>query len=456
MILMLPALWSCQRKPRRRNDQSRRGRCGRALLALTLAMGCASHGHAGESRYRLGPEDKIRLKVFEWRASQDQVFEWKALNDEFTVSASGSLSLPLIGEVPVGGMAPETVARDVAERLRQRMGLTAPPDAAIDIVLYRPFFVSGDVVHPGPYPYHPGLTVLQAVAIAGGVSRSADLGLARLSRELISGEGDLTQWAQEYDAGLARRARLQAEVTGAASISMPVEFANRRNQPAVVQAMQAETLIFDSRQRAFTTQTAALKELRAFLEKETDGLNAQLATIDTQMALIDKELTGVTSLVEKGMVIAPRQMALQRSVAQTQGDRLSMQTNKLRVLEEISKTDIALIQLRNARITDGSAELRETQLKLDELAQKSETGGKLLYLARATAPRQFAEGSLKGVPEPTYALVRQSTSPAEPAQVNETTEMQPGDTVKVTIPLPPAVPDDLQAAAFPTGEGVTR
>ena len=426
------------------------------MLALTVALGFAAPGHAGESRYRLGPEDKIRLKVFEWRASQDQVFEWKALNDEFTVSASGSLSLPLIGEVPVGGMAPETVARDVAERLRQRMGLTAPPDAAIDIVQYRPFFVSGDVVHPGPYPYHPGLTVLQAVAIAGGVPRSTDLGLARLSRELISGEGDLTQWAQQYDAGLARRARLQAEVSGADAITMPAEFANRRSQPSVVQAMQAETLIFESRQRAFTTQSAALRELRAFLEKETEGLNAQLLTIDTQMALINKELTGVTSLVDKGMVVAPRQMALQRSIAQTQGDRLSMQTNKLRVLEEISKTDIALIQLRNTRITDGSADLRETQLKLDELAQKSETGGKLLYLARATAPRQFADGSLKGIPEPTYALVRQSANVGAPAQVNETTEMQPGDTVKVTIPLPPTVPDDLQAAAFPIAEGTTR
>ncbi len=456
MMMMRPVLSTGEARRERANVRRWCGPWARTLLAFSLGVGLMAHAHAGEPRYRLGPEDKVRFKVFEWRASQDQVFEWKALNDDFTVSASGSLSLPLVGDVPVGGLSPEKVAQDVAERLRQRMGLATPPDVSIDVVQYRPFFVSGDVVHPGPYPYHPGLTVLQAVAIAGGISRSGDLGLARLSRELISGEGDMSQWAQEYDAGLARRARLQAEVSASTSISMPSEFANRSSQPAVTKVMEAETLIFDSHQRAFKTQSDALKELKAFLQKEWESLNAQLATIDTQMNLVNKELSDVSSLVEKGMVIAPRQLALQRSIAQIQGDRLSMQTSKLRVLEEISKADISLIQLRNTRITEAATELRETQMKLDELAKKSETGGKLLYLARATAPRGLAEGLQNGVLEPTYTLVRQAEKSTEPMQADEESEMQPGDTVKVTLPLPPNVPGDLTAAALSGAAAATR
>ena len=76
-----------------------------------------------------------------------------------------------------------------------------------------------------------------------------------------------------------------------------------------------------------------------FLAKGDREPDAAARTIDTQMGLINKELTDVSGLVDKGMVVAPRQLALQRSVAQIQGDRLSMQTNKLRVQEEISKAE---------------------------------------------------------------------------------------------------------------------
>ena len=419
-----------------------------AAIVLLASAGC---GYAEDGAYRLGPEDKIRLKVFEWRPSQDEVFEWKALNDDFIVSAARSLSIPLIGEVPVKGSPPQDVARDIAERLRKRMGLTTPPDTAIDIVQYRPFFVAGDVVHPGPYPFHPGLTVLEAVAIAGGLPEPRDVSLTRLSRDVISGEGDLAQWARDYDAALARRARLQAEVNEAPGIEMPAAFAPRASSAAVVQVMKAETLIFESRRRAFETQFDALKELKSFLQKEAVSLDAQLTTIDTQMTLVNKELTGVSSLVEKGMVVAPRQMALQRSVAQIQGDRLSMETNKLRVLEEISKTDIAMIELRNTRTTDDSVELRDTQLKLEEIVGKSDTGGKLLYEAKVTAPRLMADRSRQSLREPSYALVRRTEHGPETVDAAESTEMGPGDTVKVTLPPPADLPGELDATAMSSG-----
>ena len=436
-------------------DRPRPGRCRRrpATLAVAAALVLAAVGlAAGRARadeivYRLGPEDKVRLKVFEWRASQDQVFEWKALNDDFIVSANGSLSVPLIGDVPVKGMPPEDAAREIGERLRKRMGLMAPPDTALDIVQYRPFFVAGDVVHPGPYPFHPGLTVLEAVAIAGGVLRPADLGFARIGREVIAGEGDLGQLAREYDAAVARRARLQAEVADAPGVPMPAAFASRASSPGVVQAIKAETQIFDAHRRAFATQTAALQDLKTFLQKEVESLTAQLATIDTQTTLINKELTGVASLVEKGMAVAPRQLALERSIAQIQGDRLGMETNKLRVLGEISKADIALIELRNSRATEAATELRDVQSKLDDIVVRTETGTRLLYEARITAPRLLADRARKQAREPSYALVRRTGTGPETLAVDDATDMAPGDTVKVTLPLPADGPADLDAAA---------
>ncbi len=435
----------------RREAMTSLGRCcARALLPILMAGALVSApvaaAFAGEAGYRLGPEDKVRLKVFEWRPSQDLVFEWKALNDEFTVNATGMLSIPLAGDVPVQGLQLEQVSRLVAERLRQHMGLSVPPDASVDIVQYRPFYVAGDVAHPGHFPYHPGLTVLEAVAIAGGVLRSGDPGLMRLGREVISGEGELTQFAQDTNAFRIREARLQAEVDGIDHIVLPPDL-RRPLTGRGSEVLKAETTIFEARLLALRTQTEALTGLKAFLAKEVESIDAQLVTVDTQMQLINKELTSVTSLVDKGMAVAPRQLALERSVAQTQSDRLGMQTSKLRVQEEISKTDIALIQLTNSRSTDASIELRDTQLKLDDLAGKAETSERLLYEARITAPGLIAERLRKGALAPTYVIVRPRDGRAEDLAASDDMPMEPGDTVKVTVPLPSSATEDAEASA---------
>ncbi len=409
-------------------------RVATAALALLLAAPTILWAQEGHSAYLLGPEDRVRLKVFEWRPSQDEIFEWKALNDEFTVNAAGFLSIPLAGEIPVQGLPLDAVARAVAERLRQRMNLTAPPDAAVDIVQYRPFYVAGDVTHPGPFPYHPGLTVLDAVAIAGGVVRPADLGLMRAGRDVITGEGDLDQLDQERAAQLVRRARLQAELRGDATFAAPAELDGSPKPQLVARVMAAETQILQARSKAYVTQGDALRDLEGFLDKETDSLTAQLATIDTQMELINKELVGITALVQKGVVVAPRQLALERSVAQIQGDRLSMETNKLRVQEEISKTRIALIQLHDTRVTDTSVELRDTQLKLDEILAKMRTGQKLVFEARVTAPGLLADRLRKDASSPTYVVVRQTGGQAAERVVSDSADVEPGDTVKVALP----------------------
>src|SRR5262245_51932430 len=63
-----------------------------SLAAIAPLLMCGTTPATAES-YRLGPQNKVRIKVFEWRATRDQVFEWTALNDQFTVGADGMLSL---------------------------------------------------------------------------------------------------------------------------------------------------------------------------------------------------------------------------------------------------------------------------------------------------------------------------------------------------------------------------
>ena len=99
--------------------------CSSVLGAVMCAMvvlivACAP---ADATEYRFGPDDKIRLSIFEWRPSLDETFGWEALNKEFTVGAEGDLSLPLIGRVQAGGLSRDELSLHIAEQLSKRMGL---------------------------------------------------------------------------------------------------------------------------------------------------------------------------------------------------------------------------------------------------------------------------------------------------------------------------------------------
>lgn len=108
--------------------------------------------------YRLGNDDQVRITVF----NQDN------LSGEFTVGSTGSLTLPLIGEMRASGKTANELGQEIAVQLQD--GYLRDPRVSVEVIRYRPFFIVGGVNRPGQFDYVPGMTVLQAVAIAGGYS----------------------------------------------------------------------------------------------------------------------------------------------------------------------------------------------------------------------------------------------------------------------------------------------
>ena len=109
-----------------------------------------------EGPYTLDSGDKLRIVVF----GQD------ALSNNYIVDAEGQVALPLIGTVNARGLTPKELAGAIRSRLAS--GYIREPSVAVEVEVYRPFFVLGEVTYPGQYPYVPNMTVENAVAIAGG------------------------------------------------------------------------------------------------------------------------------------------------------------------------------------------------------------------------------------------------------------------------------------------------
>ena len=112
--------------------------------------------------YLLGPADKVRVTVY----------GEPSLSGEFFVTGSGLMSLPLIGEIKAGGMTVGQFQQVVQTALSD--GYLKDPRVSAEVLTFRPFYILGEVEKPGTYPYTSGLTVLNAVATAGGFTYRAD------------------------------------------------------------------------------------------------------------------------------------------------------------------------------------------------------------------------------------------------------------------------------------------
>jgi polysaccharide export outer membrane protein/exopolysaccharide production protein ExoF len=400
-----------------------------AMLALPLAP-VPSFADA-TAEYLLGPQDRIRVKAFEWRATRDEIFEWKALNSEYVVSASGKVSLPFVGEIPANGVTTAELSKSIAQALSERMGLAASPDISVEVVKFRPFYIMGNVDKPGEYAFRPELNVLQAVTIAGGLQRASDA--RRLERDVIAAKGDLSINALEVSSLLSRKARLEAELKNRDTIEFPKQLADRQTDARIAAIMAQEKLIFDARRDAMKTQIQALEDLKKYLASEVVSIEEQLVLHGRQLELLKKERDSVVSLVNRGLAVEPRRLGLERNVAQLDGDRLRLEGTLSKAKQDISRTEISLLDLRNGRLKEVTTELRATQAKLDELALKARTTEDLLYEAEILAPG--LDDARDARQQPIYTIVRHTDGQSVTMTATETTAVEPGDAIKVELPL---------------------
>jgi protein involved in polysaccharide export with SLBB domain len=114
------------------------------------------------AHYRLGADDKVRIITF----------DEPQLTGEFVVGAGGMIALPLIGDVPAKDMTVDQIAANITAKLKD--GFIKQPSVSVEVITFRPFYILGEVNKPGQYPYQNGLTVMEAVATAGGFTYRAN------------------------------------------------------------------------------------------------------------------------------------------------------------------------------------------------------------------------------------------------------------------------------------------
>lgn len=141
-----------------------------SLESTTAPAAASATGSVSTAEYRLGAGDKVRIIVF---GEQD-------LSGEFVVGDSGNIDLPLVGSVNAKGATVAQFQDRVVKSLKN--GYLNDPKVSVEVLNYRPFFITGEVKNGGEYPYKAGLTVQDAVGVAGGYTYRAETSTAYLRR----------------------------------------------------------------------------------------------------------------------------------------------------------------------------------------------------------------------------------------------------------------------------------
>ena len=112
--------------------------------------------------YVLGPNDRVRLKVY---GEPD-------IAGEYEIDSTGQVSIPLAGHIRAAGLTTRELERSISSSLSK--GIVRDPRVNVEVALYRPYYILGEVKKSGEYPYRLGLTVMDAIASAGGFTYRAN------------------------------------------------------------------------------------------------------------------------------------------------------------------------------------------------------------------------------------------------------------------------------------------
>jgi polysaccharide biosynthesis/export protein ExoF len=402
-----------------------------STLAFAAVFAVAFPWPALGDAYRLGSLDKLRIKVVDWRAGKGEYHEWEVISDEYTVNPAGAISLPLVGEVQAAGRTTEELAGAISDQLQKRVGTTiGKPLTAVDIVTFRPFYIVGHVEHPGEYTFRPGLTVIQAIGIAGGFYRMTDAGLLRLERDRIAAAGEYEAARIGLQRALMRRARLEAERNGTDTIETPKELTGNTSGATLI---AEETAIMKARSQQLRVQLNALNDLKALFAQEVRSLTDKTVSQNQELDLARRELKGYDALSAKGLALSSRDFLLQRTVVELEGKLLDIEAASLRAKEEMRKAEQQAADLQQARSAAIVADLNDTQASIDQFTAKLTTARALISEAAVTAPRLALERSTIAAREPSFAISRNTNGHTVQVSAGEATPVQPGDVVRVEV-----------------------
>jgi exopolysaccharide production protein ExoF len=377
---------------------------------------------ATKQRGRDGSEPQDALRTFYQRMD---------LSGDYTVEQDGAISVPLLGQFQVEGRALDDVRADLAVSFTAVTGRSANVD--VRIFERSPIYVVGPVKNPGAFKYVPGMIVLHAIALAGGLDR----GDGNLS-SIVEGAREmerLRSMTLQVKQLLARRARLEAEREGVATLPIPIQLTGLAGERTARTFLATEGTILRAERAKRRQQDKDIASRIVAARNEVEALKRKLDQIDVQKQLRTERLDDMQKLKDRGLVTSNNILMLRTELSDIEAHRQDY-------LIAVVQAEARLAEAEGARTrlsSENTANLANAIATIDkEIAAAREamifagTLATILYKPNGRTPQAEA-----------YEIVRQSKDGASTLQATETTPLMPGDVLKVNSDVAAVIPGSV-------------
>jgi polysaccharide biosynthesis/export protein ExoF len=396
----------------------------------------------------LGIGDRLKISFYETidvgdmkRGGRDSVepqgtlrtfYQRMDLSGEYTVEQDGAISIPLIGRFQVEGRALDDLRADLAISFSGTIGRSA--DVSVTITDRSPIYVVGPVKNPGAYKYVPGMIVLHAIALAGGLGRGQEnlYGLTEGVREMER----LRTKADQVKRLLARRARLEAQRDGISALAMPVQLTALAGEQDARTFLAAEGALLRAEQAKRQHQESEIAAKVAAARDEVGALRRKLDQADIQKEMRIERLNGMQKLKEKGIVTNYNLVMLRTELSDIEAHRQDYLVAVLQAETRLAEAEEARARLRSENTANLAKEIATVDQEIAAAQQAMISAGTLATILSNS--NSYTPQAL------TYEIVRQSKDVTKTLQAADISSLMPGDVLKIVINPATATPHSEQ------------
>jgi HlyD family secretion protein/epimerase transport system membrane fusion protein len=182
---------------------------------------------------------------------------------------------------------------------------------------------------------------------------------------------------------LSRKARLEAEKTGASTIVFPDEL---KQGEALLPVAVSQREMFEARLAAHEARRNVLKQKIEQLSEQIKGFQTQVENVDTQLAFIHEEVEGKQKLLEQGLLPKPEALRLRRTETELMARRSEFTTEISKTKQQIGETNLQILSADAARADEVATELDKAASEITELAERLRASEDVLNRTTIPAP----------------------------------------------------------------------
>ncbi len=381
------------------------------LLQIALAA-VLTPAAAQEGAPKLAPGDTLEISVFS-RPEYDT---------DTVITADGAIAINGLGRLKVAGMTVVDVEQAVTAALVDLR--VSSPLVIARVSSYRDVGVLGDVSEPGLFSYRPNMTILHALAQAGGFLRLSET-TSNDDVNIVDAQSNLSSLLDRLALAEVRRDRISNQMDGAPVL--PGDGSTEMNDYQRAEADIATTFATTrARDRDILTQ-----QLEAIRE-QIDLLKNISSTYSVQMEEAEADVVRLEGLFERGLVGAERMASARDKLSRITIQSLENESAYSTALQNQAQVELALAGLGTSRTQDLVEELRDVTSEINQLRNDISGARDRLRTLQSRAAATGASGTVATAYDVTYEVTRHVDGAVMQIEVQETDPVLPGDVLTVT------------------------